>query len=1598
MIVQEQPAVAPVVQAPPPASPINGDDNDEPLPEIHEPDMTKEEREAYWKELVAAREKERLRDIAEGRMDDPNVPKRLEDAITRVGTCPDMCPRFERYRREREGALYVWEQIPGTKRVDHQRAVKQYERAVGDKAIPSDIRPPHVLRKTIDYLFYDLMPRASLKETVPFIRDRLRAVRNDFVLQLISDHRSIHAHERVLRFHIAMTHLLAGTEGFEVAMEVQQLANTLQTLKEHYEEQRGKYESPNELEVRVYHRLFHIRDQVERHDDIPDHIRNHPVFKLTTEFRQHVQKKSAPITKKSQLIADEHAMQIFGHLAGVLREMGNTVMIYLVACALEWAFGKGTVEGIDDIRGGLSIQDIFEGRSNPPALPQQISEVHDDQSMMEGDEQEDEYDQFLDDDEPVVEETPLPASNSWPGATTEAKPSPFGRQPGTTSVFGRPGTAPAASVFPSSQSTPAITAPNAFATLTAQAQSTGPFGSFGAPVASSSAPKSVFETLTSSAKPPATSTQSQSRFPTFTITPTPTPPPSVFFSAPSTQPAAPANSTPTPSLVASSSAATKIPSLLERLSAPIPSLPPPSFSSSNTSTSGQVFQPTNTTTNDGNNLKSLNPQAALFTPSSSVPQATEGQSNALVPASSSSSFFSPSLARPMPMPEPPTRTRSNSSNSSRGTPPIALKIDTSVSSSSASSTNPSATTTTSSMRQGQGPVAISMPSPREPPPLERMGFVSLPSTPTIMGPPPSAHVAYLKGALGTPPTSGGSIPRREGSFSASGVLSPLVLQTPRTSFFPPMGLSSSFSPAPSRGSLSAQGSKADLAEGSSAAGSSSSSSLAGTAPPPASAIVFGTSSAKEQIFGVPLVSAPTFGASSSAKKSAFGLGPPTPPTPPSPTKVSSSGGTFGMGLVDKGKGKAKARSTSPSPLPDEVQAMMLERADEFEKRGTLVKECWEMWVGKVVEKARWLEACRQSEAYREKVRMQRAMGENGKGKGREVVLRNGGMNGDVVSAPTNGNGSLVVMDKKRRISATMGLSTARSHQVDSPQRKRAKKRVSSAYQERVPEEELVKKFKQNQEDLERRWAQGTFLDALKSTFAKIVPSTLSLTDSLSASTSTRPQRPFALPSTWEAWISLNPDSDATAIWIERKFNVPDSGKWVDNMFWIPVGEGMRSTKEHPGLILFECSPLEGMEDEIERKYRVLDDCSRLRDAVRSLPAGRYYDTSIVFLCWAHNTDSYSDLLAMADKLVKDGTIGDYKTALLRTEDRDLDATFQKALDETALDVQGKRVRSMSVRDMFKQFLTILNPFIAEWVNSCYEKLDHFNWKLYNLLIHILVDLLNKVVTHLRGVCEVAATGSGHLPEFADGTIDNSESAYDYAEEWLSAVSSDIDVALILVDLESHRNIEQDFPVRAFIDHLLEIAQAKAEDILNGPTSHHEDGKTHLVLKSEFSRSMQTFDDLLAPLRVQLSHRLNKTSHRSPKRRKYSMAAGSDRMMQSPDSKRMRLSATPSYGGDHDISAYSSFLTPTPSVSVNGRGATLNGVTPSVSVSFGRGGSPTPSAISVGSSSSSMAGVQSRMSQTPEAGGETRRKEPSVTVAMLRALTQDMKKKYIRTES
>ena len=190
---------------------------------------------------------------------------------------------------------------------------------------------------------------------------------------------------------------------------------------------------------------------------------------------------------------------------------------------------------------------------------------------------------------------------------------------------------------------------------------------------------------------------------------------------------------------------------------------------------------------------------------------------------------------------------------------------------------------------------------------------------------------------------------------------------------------------------------------------------------------------------------------------------------------------------------------------------------------------------------------------------------------------------------------------------------------------------------------------------------------------------------------------------------------------------------------------------------------------------------------------------------------------------------------------------------------------------------IVSPFLLALLQSLNEW-PSVNWKLYNLLLHIAVALLNSVEERLCQVCEVADADVSGLAEFEDKVIDDSEcvsmihlndslanqehsSAYEYAEEWLTTVSTHTDVQLIMVDLESHQNIEQDFPARAFLDHVIEISQVRAGEVLGEDTPH-------LVLAEDLERATEEVEESLAPLRVKLSHRLNNTVR--PKRRSHSV--------------------------------------------------------------------------------------------------------------------------------
>ncbi|KAI0091373.1 SAC3/GANP/Nin1/mts3/eIF-3 p25, partial [Irpex rosettiformis] len=233
-----------------------------------------------------------------------------------------------------------------------------YQRAAGDRVIPSDLRPPPILKKTLDYFFHTLLPSAPFPATAFFIRDRSRAVRNDFTIQYETGPLAVECHERCARFHAVSMHLMVGQVDFDLSMEVAGLKNTLQSLKEFYDDRQGDFPMPHELEMHIYHRLIHIRDT--KPEVLPQHNSSNPVFQLVTKFRSQVQVASPVITRKSELKVDEKAMEVFREMVVALKERSRRVM-YLVACIMEGVFGQGVVDAVEEIKGDLTIQDIIDG-------------------------------------------------------------------------------------------------------------------------------------------------------------------------------------------------------------------------------------------------------------------------------------------------------------------------------------------------------------------------------------------------------------------------------------------------------------------------------------------------------------------------------------------------------------------------------------------------------------------------------------------------------------------------------------------------------------------------------------------------------------------------------------------------------------------------------------------------------------------------------------------------------------------------------------------------------------------------------------------------------------------------------------------------------------------------------------------------------------------------------------------------------------------------------------------------------------------------------------------------------------------------------------
>ncbi|KAI1612236.1 SAC3/GANP/Nin1/mts3/eIF-3 p25 family-domain-containing protein [Exophiala viscosa] len=245
---------------------------------------------ARFQELKTRRDGERAKAIRDGFLADPEKKTSLDKAITPVGTCTEMCPEFERVERIVQNMVDKAEKVhnddTGRDVPSEARMVKRFRRSAAgyDEQLPSDIRTPATLRRTLDYLLDKLIGGDERLATIhKFVWDRTRGIRNDFSIQQVTNvddvKIAVDCYERIARFHILSLHQLSNPdnlwegENFDAHQEREQLNNTLLSLLYYYDDNRQRIDFPNEAEFRAYCIIFEFQSQ---HPDLEDRMQAWP--------------------------------------------------------------------------------------------------------------------------------------------------------------------------------------------------------------------------------------------------------------------------------------------------------------------------------------------------------------------------------------------------------------------------------------------------------------------------------------------------------------------------------------------------------------------------------------------------------------------------------------------------------------------------------------------------------------------------------------------------------------------------------------------------------------------------------------------------------------------------------------------------------------------------------------------------------------------------------------------------------------------------------------------------------------------------------------------------------------------------------------------------------------------------------------------------------------------------------------------------------------------------------------------------------------------------------------------------------------------------
>ena len=228
--------------------------------------------------------------------------------------------------------------------------IKRFRRSAAgyDEQLPSDIRPPLVLQRTLAYLLDEVVGGPEpLATTHKFVWDRTRSIRNDFSIQQVTrveDLRvAIDCFERIARFHLLALHQLShptrDNGEFDHFQEREQLNNTLVSLMYYYDDSRHKLTSPNEAEFRAYGIIFAIQSL---HPDLEDAAQRWPTYllrdsRVDTALRLHAAARNTTETQGPlrPRIPFKLAQNNYGRFWAIV---GSPRVSYLLACAAEAYF------------------------------------------------------------------------------------------------------------------------------------------------------------------------------------------------------------------------------------------------------------------------------------------------------------------------------------------------------------------------------------------------------------------------------------------------------------------------------------------------------------------------------------------------------------------------------------------------------------------------------------------------------------------------------------------------------------------------------------------------------------------------------------------------------------------------------------------------------------------------------------------------------------------------------------------------------------------------------------------------------------------------------------------------------------------------------------------------------------------------------------------------------------------------------------------------------------------------------------------------------------------------------------------------------------